>query len=109
VAGLGLLFATVNCPARETILQVLGTPTQPIPAFNFHWHHACYDWRVEFTFKKVNPDSRASSNHKRCKNERKRMNILLADANSMSGKIGQITGGVMILIVVLYFIFKKKK
>ena len=37
------------------------------------------------------------------------MNILLADANSMSGKIGQITGGVMILIVVLYFIFKKKK
>jgi len=37
------------------------------------------------------------------------MNIILADANSMAGKIGQITGVVLVLIVVLFFSFKKKK
>jgi len=37
------------------------------------------------------------------------MNIMLADLNTMSGKIGEITGVVLVLIVVLFFSFKKKK
>ena len=35
----------------------------PVPAFNFHWHHACYGWRVEFIFARARQPIMAS-NHR---------------------------------------------
>jgi len=36
---------------------------EAVPTFNFHWHHACYGWRVEFIFARARQPIMAS-NHR---------------------------------------------